>query len=111
LSILLISELFCNALIRGYGDVTVTYIRRAEIPSHIYAKYQYTQESECESTIVIYILTEKHKYIIITKSDIILQEYYIIREYKSMIYEEIYITEAERCSRATRGASKFVKGF
>ena len=28
-----------------------------------------------------------------------------------MIYEEIYITEADRCSRAARGASKFVKGF
>ena len=24
---------------RGYEDVTVTYIRRAEIPSHIYAKH------------------------------------------------------------------------
>ena len=25
---------------RGYGDVTVTYIRRSEIPSCIYAKHQ-----------------------------------------------------------------------
>jgi len=24
---------------RGYGDVTVTYIHRSEIPSHIYAKH------------------------------------------------------------------------
>ena len=24
---------------RGYGDVTATYIRRSEIPSHIYTKY------------------------------------------------------------------------
>ena len=40
---------------RGFGDITVTYIRRSEIPLHIYAKYQYRQESECESTRVIYI--------------------------------------------------------
>ena len=26
---------------RRYGDVTVTYIRRSKIPSHIYAKHQY----------------------------------------------------------------------
>ena len=25
----------------GYGNVTATYIRRSEIPSRIYAKYQY----------------------------------------------------------------------
>ena len=31
---------------RGYGDITVTYIRRPEIPSHIYVKHQYMQESE-----------------------------------------------------------------
>ena len=30
----------------GYGDVTATYIRRSEIPSRIYAKHQYKQESE-----------------------------------------------------------------
>ena len=30
----------------GYGDVTATYIRRSEIPSRIYAKHQYRQESE-----------------------------------------------------------------
>jgi len=33
-----------------YGDVTATYICRSEIPSRIYAKYQYRQESEYEST-------------------------------------------------------------
>ena len=26
---------------RGYGDVAVTYIRRSEVPSRIYAKHQY----------------------------------------------------------------------
>jgi len=31
---------------RGYGDITVTYICRSKIPSHIYVKYQYRQESE-----------------------------------------------------------------
>ena len=30
----------------GYGDVTATYIRRSELPSRIYAKHQYRQESE-----------------------------------------------------------------
>ena len=57
---------------RGYGDVTATYIRRSEIPSHIYAKHQYRQESECGSTVVIYIPTEKYKYMVITEGDTIL---------------------------------------
>jgi len=56
--------------------------------------------------VVIYILTEKYKYMAITKSDTILQEYYITRKYKSTLYEEIYITKAERCSRAARGVSR-----
>jgi len=34
----------------GYGDVTATYIRMSEIPSCIYAKHQYRQESEYVST-------------------------------------------------------------
>ena len=41
---------------------------------------------------------------VITESDTILQEYYITRKYKSTFYKEIYITKAERCSRAARGA-------
>jgi len=45
----------------GYGDVTATYIRRSEIPSRIYAKLQYRQESKCGCTVVIYILIEKYK--------------------------------------------------
>jgi len=81
------------------------YIRRAEIPSRIYAKYQYRQESECRSTVVIYIPTKKYKYMAITESNTILHEYYITRKYKSILYEEIYITKAERCSRAAREAS------
>ena len=43
----------------GYGDVTAMYIRRSEIPSRIYAKHQYRQESECRSTVVIYIPIKK----------------------------------------------------
>ena len=31
---------------RGYGDVTATHKRKSEIPSRIYAKHQYKQESE-----------------------------------------------------------------
>ena len=42
----------------GYGDVTATYIRRSEMPSRVYAKYQYMQESECGST-VVYIFQQK----------------------------------------------------
>ena len=83
----------------GYGDVTATCICRSEMPSRIYAKYQYRQESECGSTVVIYIPTEKYRYMVITESDIILQEYYITRKYKRTIYKEIYITKAERCSQ------------
>ena len=75
----------------GYGDVTATYIRRSKIPSYIYTKHQYRQESEYGSTVVIYIPTEKYKYMIITESDTILQEYYITRKYKNTLYEEIYI--------------------
>jgi len=75
----------------GYEDVTATYIHIAEIPLHINAKHQYIKESKCESTVVIYIPTEKYKYIVITENDTILQEYYITKEYKSTIYKEIYI--------------------
>ena len=39
---------------------------------------------------VIYIPTEKYKYMVITESDTILQEYYITRKYKSTSYAEIY---------------------
>jgi len=66
-----------------YGDVTATYIRRSKKPSRIYAKHQYRQESECGSTKVKYISTEKYKYMVITESNTILQEYYITRKYKS----------------------------
>ena len=55
---------------------------------------------------VIYIPTQKYKYMVITESDTILQEYYITRKYKSTIHEEIYITKTERCSRAAREASR-----
>ena len=51
----------------GYGDVTATYIRRSEIPSRIYTKYQCMQESECGSTVVVYIPTEKYKHMVITE--------------------------------------------
>ena len=55
---------------------------------------------------VIYIPTEKYTYMVITESDTILHKYYATRKYKrNTIYEEIYITKAERCSRAARGAS------
>ena len=55
---------------------------------------------------IIYIPTEKYKYMVISESDTILQEYYITRKYESTLYEEIYITKDERCSRAARGVSR-----
>ena len=54
---------------------------------------------------VIYIPTEKYKYMVITESDTILQEYYIIRKYKRIQYMKRY-TKAERCSRAAREVSR-----
>ena len=51
---------------------------------------------------VIYIPIKKYKYMVITESDTILQEYYITRKYKVQ-YGKIYITKAERYSRAVRG--------
>ena len=56
----------------GYRDVTAMYIRKSKILSRIYAKHQYRQESEFESIVVIYIPTEKYKYVVITESDTIL---------------------------------------
>ena len=64
----------------GYGNVTTTYIRRLEIPSRIYAKYQYRQESEYGSTVVIYILIEKYKYTVITGCNPIIQKYCIRKD-------------------------------
>ena len=47
------ADAICNAPILRVGDVTATYIRRSEIPSRIYAKHQYRQESEYGSTLCI----------------------------------------------------------
>ena len=55
---------------------------------------------------VIYIPTEKYRYMVITESDKILQKYNITRKYKSTLYEKIYITKVERCSRTAREASR-----
>ena len=88
----------------GYGDITATYIRRSKIPLRIYAKHQYRRESECESTVVIYIPTEiaqvhgyHREWYNITGNYITrkIQEYIIWRD-----------TRAERCSRAARGVSR-----
>ena len=53
----------------GYGNVTVTYICRTKIPSQMYAKHQYMQESECESTMIIYIPIKQYEYTIIIECD------------------------------------------
>jgi len=41
----------------------------------MYAKHQYMQESEYESTVVIYILIKLYNYIVITERDPKLHEY------------------------------------
>ena len=56
----------------------------------MYAKHQYRQELEYESTIVIYIPTEKYKYMVITESDTILQEYYIPENTKYIIRRDTH---------------------
>ena len=56
----------------GYGDTTATYIRRAMVPSRMYVSIDTIQESECGKYVVIYILTQKYKYSVITVCDIIL---------------------------------------
>ena len=57
------------------------YIHRTKIPSHIYDKHQYKKESECENTVIIYILIIQYKYIVITECAPILQEYYITKRH------------------------------
>ena len=42
----------CNTPIPWYRDVTVTYIHKAKIPSHIYTKHQHRQESKYEKYVV-----------------------------------------------------------
>jgi len=92
---------------RGYGDVTVTYIYKTEILPYIYAKYQYRQESECESTVVIYIST------IIVQ----LQSYHRMwsnitrilhhQEVQKFHLQEIYnYKHYKRCSWAAKGISE-----
>ena len=66
------------------------YIHKVKIPSHVYAKHQYMQESEYRSIVIIYIPVKWYKYIVITERDLILHEYYITKRSKNMIYKEIY---------------------
>ena len=57
----------------GYGNVTATYIRRSEIPSRIYAKHQYKQESEYDKRNAhSYANIRSTKYKVITGRDILL---------------------------------------
>jgi len=54
--------------------------------------------------VVIYIPTEKYKYMVITESDAILQEYYITENIK--VHRMKRYTKGERCSRAAREVSR-----
>jgi len=48
-----------------------------------------TGKNQRRSTMVIYIPTEKYKYIVITESDTILQEYYVTWKYKVQYRRDI----------------------
>jgi len=82
---------------QGLCDAPIPQVRRRHCDVYTqvgntltyYSKHQYRKESECGSTVVTYIPTEKYKYMVITESDTILQGYYITRKYKSTSYEEI----------------------
>ena len=52
----------------------------------MYDKHQYSQELECESTVVIHIPISQYKYIVITERDMILHQHYITKRRKSTIY-------------------------
>ena len=61
----------------GYRDTTVTYIRRAKIPSHMYAKHQYRQESEYRKSVVFQHYSTSTQ--LSQGRNTIIQEYYITK--------------------------------
>ena len=79
------------------------YIRRSKIPSHIYVKYQYRQESEFEIRGEIYIPTYEYNYKVITGCDTMLEEYYITDRHK---YEN---TKRYTSMNSTKGAHELQK--
>jgi len=91
----------------GYVDVTATYICRVEIPSHIYAKHQYRQESEYESKVVIYISTiivQLQSYHRMWSNIIWILHHQEVQKYD---LQEIYNYEQyKRCSRAAKRISR-----
>ena len=98
----------------GYGDVTATYIRRSEIPSHIYAKHQCRQESEfgntwciIHSNIWIQLESYHHMWHNITR---ILHHWYHncenTRRYTSMNNTKGRSRVCRSCCEPTRGARK-----
>jgi len=99
----------------GYGEVTVMYICRLEIPLYIYTLSISTFKNQStEVCDVLYILTYEYNYKVITGCDTILQEYYITdrrkcentRRYTSMnIIKGAHELQMEN-SRAEQGARK-----
>jgi len=68
---------------RGYRDVTVIYICRSKIPSHIYMLSISTGKNQSTKIhSVLYIPTYEYNYKVIIGCDIILQEYYITNRRK-----------------------------
>ena len=85
----------------GYGDVTATYIRRSEIPSRIYAKLQYRQESEAE---VQWQYTFQQNITSTWLSQRVIQYYRnIASPENTKVHHMKRYTKAERCSRVARG--------
>ena len=85
------------------------YIRKAMVPSHMYAKHQYNIGIRVRKYVVIYIPIQKYKYSVITVCDIILHKYYITRKYKSRLYREQKIRThelKEKISRAGQDGRK-----
>ena len=95
----------CGAQIPRIRDTTVTYIRKAKVSSHMYAKYQYNTGVRVRKYVVIYIPTQKYKYSVITDYDIILHNYYITRELKSRLYK-IQKTRTHELKERIRGQGK-----
>ena len=69
----------------GYGDATVTHMRRAKVHLRMYAKHQYNTRVRVRKYVITYIPTQNYKYSIIIDCAIILHNYYIIGRRKNRL--------------------------
>ena len=97
---------------RNLSNITtkMMYICRSKIPSHIYAKNQYRQETELRNSGALYIPTYEYNYKVITGCDTILQEYYITDRRKCKNIKRYTIMNSTKAltsyKRKTRETSK-----